>query len=48
MGIQFELINGLSLGIEHINAQEETEDLSWMVVFHLLLVRIILIKFKEE
>ena len=33
------LINGLTLGLEHITGDEDDEGLIWMVVFHCFLLR---------
>ncbi len=43
-----EFINGLALGIEHIDARELTDNLDWMVVIHFLTFRISVSKLLEE
>lgn len=42
--ITFELINGLKLGIEHLNVWEEEGDPEWMIVIDILVFRFGLIK----
>lgn len=46
--IQFELINGLKLGIEHISGEdmgEDEEGPQWLIAIDLLIFRIGLLKF---
>lgn len=43
MTITGELINGLSLGIEHVSPDEE-EEFSYIIVVHLLVFRFCFIK----
>lgn len=47
IGIAFEFITGLTVGLEHDSGQEE-EDYNWLVAIHLGLVRIMIISFKPE
>lgn len=46
--IQFELINGLKLGIEHISGEdmgEDEEGPQWLIAIDILIFRIGLLKF---
>lgn len=48
--IQAQLINGLSLGVEHISGDPEDDDdaVEYAIVFHLLLLRLMFVKLKPE
>ena len=47
MIISLDFINGLVLGLEHIVGEEE-DDVHWMILVNLLLVRFCFMKFKPE
>lgn len=48
--IQGQLINGLSLGVEHISGDPEDDDdaVEYAIVIHLLLLRLMFVKLKPE
>lgn len=39
--INFALINGISLGLEHVTGTEEDEGMIWMIVFHFFIFRVV-------
>lgn len=44
----FELINGLKVGIEHIDVSDWEEDLEWMIAIDLLIFRFGFLRYSDE
>lgn len=50
MDITVDLINGLTLGVEHLSGDAEDEDdmIEWAIAFHFFVIRVCLVKLKPE
>jgi len=46
--VSVELINGLKLGVEHINADTFDDGVEWMIALDLFIFRIAILRYKED
>jgi len=46
--ISVELINGLKLGVEHINADDIDDEVEWMIAIDIFIFRIAILRYKDE
>jgi len=46
--VTIERINGIKVGIEHINGSEWGEGVEWLIAIDLFVVRVGIIKYSEE
>jgi len=48
LGLALELINGITLGAEHISGDIDDDEMAWAIVFSLFVFRIIIIKYHPD
>jgi len=46
--ISVELINGLKLGVEHINGEGIDDEVEWMIAIDIFIFRIAILRYKDE
>lgn len=48
-GLVFDFLTGIAIGIEHMDmSDDDEEEVAWAIVLHLVLIRISLLKYKDE
>lgn len=45
MHVQFAMINGIKIGIEHVSAEDD-EDIAYLIVLDLIVFRFVFIKYR--
>ena len=44
----FELINGITVGAEHISGDIDDDEMDWALVFSVFVLRFVIIKYRTE
>ena len=47
MDLTLELINGIKIGIEHLNVEDMDDEVKWMIMIDLVIIRIGIIRFHD-